>query len=1217
MLYSSVNNSDKSSSILSLKEILGVIIVFSLVLYLIFPKDNIDKIIEGKSKNRNLSINYLESMLLYYPDSFRIKKILIENYEHTGDLQKALDLNSELLVDFLQNSSEVMASASQNSGAKAPVPSFARTLVNTKNRERLKNLYETEYFLLKKLYFKNDKESLLKEVKNKLYNYFEFTKGERDYTFFFAESTQLDFIKLKYVSLQGFLKERPELVNYDFEKDAFTQALALGYADEAYAYLLHLVEYTEFDESLHEYALGMLVKHKNYRQAKDLATIIFLDKENREERIKYFNIALYLTLKNSKDVKRDVFELIDLYQSGVDLKSFDIAFLLKSLLQVGDVKGAAEFSLQAFSKYRDEFDSNVTKVAVQSLTYDKQLLPALELAIYAKNRFKTIEWLDKTIQLSLWQGKMQDVVALNIEGYRSYGNLKYEYYILNSCTLDNAHEILGEIFIRNVDNQDYTSIKKLSEYYEYTGEINQAESYFTALLKKVQHKEIHKEAILFSYKNSHYKKGLTLYRLFQKKYGLDKELHKLAVQKLITLKRYKQAYAYAKVLKEDKRLLDLGWLQKDYRYLFKKFWKAEKENSLAYGNYDKLIKLERAFNKGERLSYLYNSLWNKTKKRVYLTALLYHYLEKEDLESISKLLATLSPQDKEHFEKNIYYHIVLANYYIKSKRVKLAMSEYKKALSINPKDASTHQAYLWFLLDNKLTNPLKKELRLLQKNPKLQRDVGFPAVITAFKLQQSDLALRWLKPLLEVSDNIEYQVVYADLLELQDRVAGATKVRLKLFRKLNKMVKKEPNLLKDKEFARVYLGLVLRYKTPYAKRATYFKKFKALFSKKEFLEMKIGWYTSSQNAGMVRYLAVKNNISIPWLNLYLAISLGDNQKKQRLLEQYKDALPFRDRVMASLDIGDRAGAYSLAFQGLKDNSRDVELFKIYNNMVNSDYPKASFSSAYKHLTPQLSLYKNSLAYRWNFYKGLNSTIKFTQYDYKKSSGKSLSDSSFSFSLKNSHKKFLWDVMLAKHLGQEDFLSASLAFNYNFDGLALGVKSSYHNKTTQTPRLQENGLESSVDMSLRKVLTQRIQVALNYKNSNYTEQNGREVGQSEQFQISSDYLLRAGYPDMRFNTYLNANRYDEVVKNILPKNFIEVGSQFSIGGSSQNTTHNSWRPFATLGIAINNHYELGTSVSMGFAGSLKGADSLSLMLDYSKGIDAIAKPYYGFHLRYKF
>jgi hypothetical protein len=286
-------------------------------------------------------------------------------------------------------------------------------------------------------------------------------------------------------------------------------------------------------------------------------------------------------------------------------------------------------------------------------------------------------------------------------------------------------------------------------------------------------------------------------------------------------------------------------------------------------------------------------------------------------------------------------------------------------------------------------------------------------------------------------------------------------------------------------------------------------------------------------------------------------------------------------------------------------------------MVNSDYPKASFSSGYKHLTPELTVYKNSFAYRWNLYKGLDSTLKFIQYDYKKNSGKSLSDTSLSFSLKNTHKKFLWDFLLAKHSAQDDFLSASLDLNYHFDGLALGVKSRYHNKTIQTPKLQENGLESSVDVSLRKVLTQRIQVALNYKNSDYTEQNGRKIGQSEQFQISSDYLLRTGYPDIKFNAYLNYNSYDEVVKNILPKNFTELGSQFSIGSSSQNTIHNSWRPFATLGIAMNNHYDLGTTVSIGLSGSVKGADHLSLMFDYSKGIDAIAKPYYGFHLGYKF
>jgi len=1185
-LYLSVNNSDSSSSILSFKEIIGIVSVFSFVLYLLFPKDNIDQIIEGKSKNRNLSINYLESMLLYYPDSFRIKKILIENYEYIGKFKKALELNSQLLKI-------------------------------TKDRERLKELYKSEYIFMKKLYFQNSNKKLLKELKEKLYNYFEFTKEDRDYTFFFAESTQIGFQKLKYKSLKGFLKERPDLVNYDFEKDAFTQALALGDEDEAYGHLLNLLEYDEFEDSLKEYALGHLLKHKDYDRAIELVKDMFLTKKSQEERVKYFNMALYLIMQNSNYEKEDTLDLIEFYQDNVDLKSFDIAFLLKSMLQVGDINGAGNFAKSMFEKNKDEFDENVTRVAIQSLTYDKQLLSALDIALFAKDKFKTIEWLDKSIQLSLWSSKMKDVVTLNIEGYHKYGNLKYEYYILNRSTLHNAYKILGEIYSKSVKQGDYSRVEKLAEYYEYTGELGSAENFFTSLLKKVKNRAVHKEAILFSFKNSHYKKGLNLYKKFQKSYGMDRELQDISVKKLITLKRYKEAYSYAKELKEDKRLLDLGWLQKDYNYMFNILWKAEDEKRLAYSNYDKLIKLESAFNKGKRLPYIYNKLWEKTKKRVYLTSLLYQYLEKEDFKSIKKLLLTISSKDREHFEKNIYYHIALANYFIKIKDVKSAMDEYKKALAINFKDASTHQAYLWFLLDNELTNPLKKELTLLIADKKLQKKVAFPSVITALKFQKSDLALRWLKPLLKVSDNIEYQVVYADLLELQDRLAGANKVRLKLFRRLNSMIKKNPKLLKDKEFARVYLGLVVRYKTPYEKRAVYFKKFKSLFSERDFLELKIGWYTFNQSSKKVRYLVNKNKINVQWLNLYLAMSLGDNQKKERLLQEYKDVTPFRDRVLASLDIGDRAGAYSFAFEAMQNNSNDVEIFKIYNSMINGDYPKASFTSKYKHITPKISAIENRFDYRWNIYKGIEAKVLFSSYDYQNSKGRGNYDNALGFEVKNSHKKFLWDLSLSTHKSKKSFNSATVDFKYSFNTLELGLKSKYQNRTTQTPYLQVNGVENSTELTLKKVLTQPLQVSLNYKNSSYKRQNMEYVGDSEHFQISSDYMLRAGYPDIRFNNYINYNRYDNVVENLLPKAFTELGTQISIGTSSKDTIHNSLKPFGTFGLAINNKYAVGTSLSLGVSGSLNGGDILRASIDYSKGIDAIAEPYYGFSLGYGF
>ena len=1183
----SVNNQDKSSSILSLAEILGIVIVFSFVLYLLFPKDNIDQIIEEKSKNTNLSINYLESMLLYYPDNYRIKKILIQNYEYAGELKKALQLNIELLK-------------------------------KTSDKERLLLLYKTEYLLMKEIYFKNENKSLLKQLKAKLYAYFQYTKGNRDYTFFFAESTQIDFQKLKYVSLKGFLKERPELINYDFEKDAFIQALSLGYEEEAYDYLLRLLEYPEFEDGLNAYALSVLLEHENYAKVKEITIEKFLKAKSTEEKIKYFNILIHAIINQKTDSRKEVLALIKMYEESSDFNTFDVHFLIKSLLEVGEVNASALLTQKAFVLNKEAFNEDVSELAVQSLIYAQKLESALEVALFAKEKFDKQYWLDKSIQLSLWLGQESEVIHLTIEGYRKYDDLKYEHYILTKSTLDNAYEILGEIYKNQIRAGDFSAIKKVAEYYEYTGEIDKGEKYFLTLSQKIKNKKIAKQSILFSYKNSHYKKALALYSKFQKKYGEDQALQALAVEKLMTLKKFKKAYVYSKTLKKDKRFYDLEWRERKYSTVFTRLWNLEKKNQLSTEKYSQLITLEEALNQGKRLPYLYEKLWNKTNNKIYLTTLFYHYLEEKNLTKIGNLLSRLKKKDRDIFNKNVQYHIALANYFSEKKEIGKAKNEFLEALALNILDASTHQTYLWFLLENELISPLKKEIRLLSKNKKLQKKVAFPSVVGALKLQQSDKALRWLKPLLKDFDNIEYQVVYADLLEFQDRVEGAKQVRLKLFKRLNEMLNANPKLLKDKAFARVYLGLTLRYGSRVEKYAIFSKQFKSVFSKEELLEMKISFYAYRQNSEKVHQLLSQNNIDIPWLNLYLAMSFGDKKEAQKLLLRDKDILPFRDRVVASLDIGDRMGAYTLVFKGMEENSRDIELFKLYNEMIHNDYPKTKISSAYKQLTENLFAIENSFAHRWNLYKDVESKVLFKHYNYQQNIAKDRRDSSLEFALKNnSHQKFLWDVSVASHHSENDFLSANFKLMYKLDDLEFELKSKYQNKSNQTPQLQLIGLENSLNLNLKKILSSRVQLGVNYKKSKYKQVDKKSIGKSEHLQLSGDYLLRAGYPDMKFNTYVSMNRYDEVGSSLLPHDFIELGSQFSIGKASEGKIQRAWRPFGSLGVAMNNHQDIGTSFSMGLSRSVNRADSLSLMFEYSKGIDAIAYPYYGLHLDYQF
>ncbi|SFV50767.1 FOG: TPR repeat [hydrothermal vent metagenome] len=462
-----------------------------------------------------------------------------------------------------------------------------------------------------------------------------------------------------------------------------------------------------------------------------------------------------------------------------------------------------------------------------------------------------------------------------------------------------------------------------------------------------------------------------------------------------------------------------------------------------------------------------------------------------------------------------------------------------------------------FLIENRLSKALTKEITILRKTPKLQAQVGFASVVGSLMLQQTDLALHWLKPLLKSSDNIEYQVVYADILQLQDREAGASRVRLKLFKRLNQMVKQSPKLLENRDFARVYLRMVIFYKTPYEKKAIYFKRLKSLFTEKEFREIEIGWYAYRQSSAKAKYLTHKSKLDIPWLNLYLAINRDNKQLKQKLLQNHKSILAFRDRVIASIDIGDRAGAYTLAFKGLEDNSRDTDLYKIFDNMINRDYPKGELTTKYKNLSPNISLIENQITYRWQLYRGIESKLALTQHKYQQNRDKNLQDDTLALSLKNSDEKFLWDFTISKHNSVEKFISSKLNLEYRLNNLSFGIKSKYQNRNRQTPKLQTQAVENSIELKIKKPLTKRVQLSLTYKKSQHKKEDKTEIGNSKHLRVDANYLLRAGYPNIQFNSYLTQNLYkNREDYTLLPKDFIEFGTQLNIGTTGQNKIQRS-------------------------------------------------------------
>ena len=1201
----SVNDNNTSTSILSIKEIIAIIIVFSFLLYLLFPKNDIDEIIETKSTNRNLSMNYIESMILYYPENIKLKMLLLKKYESSGKSEKALKLIDELLK-------------------------------KTKKREILDELYLTQYNILKELYFKKDNNVTLKLIKDKLYQYFKFKGEDRDYMFFLGEATQMDFKKLKYISLKGLMRQNPKMADFDLTKQAYYLSLSLGYRDDAEKYLFKLIEFKDSNSTLKDSVLSSLLHSKKYQKAIDLSTKLFLEAKEREKVENYFNIALYATAlidkenNNTKSIKK----LINSYESSRDMSAYDISYLLDNLLKMGYIKEASRFAEESFKKYSKKYDENATKLAIDSLVYNQKLKPALKIALFAEKKFNNPKWLDKSITLSVWQGKMQDAVALNEKGLKKYRAKKYEKYLKEKTNLNSAYRALGEIYKKN------GNIDKIVEYYNYIGKPQDGELYFENLYKKRKSKKILKALINFSYRNRNFNKTLNLYKLYKKRYGIDKLLEQSAINSLTAQKRYREAYKMLqeleKIEKHDaklkellkklkleegfnlyKQLIDLGWIFKDYKYLYKILWQEDRYDELEHDNYDKLIMLERELNGGKRLPYLYNRLYKQTGKEIYLKELLSLYSSKEQYKKFKSLYNRLSPKLKRELNREISFNLTLANYYIYISKPKKALNIFRTLLKKYPKNSDVHQAYLWLIIDNKRTKLLKKELRLLKRYHKLQKNVAFPSVVSALMLQKTDLALKWLRPLLKKSDSLEYKVVYSDILQLQDRVEGARRVRLKLFKKLNRMIKKSPKLLKDKPFARVYLRLISIYGSPREKRR-YFKKLKPLFKEKDFMEMKIGWKSYIKSSDEVKYLKEKYHMDLQWLNLYLAMSRGDNTLKQKLLKDDKDILAFRDRVTASNDIGDIAGAYTLAFNGMEDNSRDVDLYKIYSDMINRDYPKGRVKIDSKQISKDILAIESKIEHRWHLYRGLEGKIFFNQYRYIQDNYKDYLDSSLGVSILNSGREFIWSFELESYLTKRiATISSKAKLKYKKGSSEFNIEIKRNSRTERTTQLRMLGIQNSIEVGMKHHISNRASVGVSYQNSRYRIGGEKSKGYFQKLRFDGEYIVRTGYPDIKINTYFLISRFRDVKANAKLERHTEFGSRITIGESGKNSIHRDLRPYGSLGLSIDNKNKIGSSFSLGLSGELMGEDILNLSFDYSQGVDLITYPYYGVNLEYKF
>jgi hypothetical protein len=747
-LYSSVNNRDNTKSILSLYELLAIIIVFAFMLYLLFPKKNIDSLLDTQAAHINLSVQYLESMILYHPNNTKLKFTLMEKYTQLGNNKKALEINHELMQ-------------------------------KTDNRKLLAELYKIEYLLEKNLYFNKKSNRRLKKLKEKLLALYEYTKEERDYLFFFGESTNIDYRYLKYESLIHYLDENPREIDYNMEKMAYDLANELNYKEKALGHLQSLMKYPNTNEELSEYLIYSLFKKEAYTRAKEISMQLFFQSQTNSELTKHFHLALYALVQDHNRSATEISQLIQEYSNLKVLLDADIGIILNSLLELGEIKEAANFVINLFYTTPNSFDVSSMDIAIQSLLYNSQLHEAQMLSLFALGKFESQKYLDKSIEISTWMSDDETVRKLNTEGYQKYRGESYLSYFLKQENLNKDYVVLGQIYEDKIAQKAYGFIDNMANYYRHTGEIPKAEQYFKKLYRTTRQPKALYYAVEFAHHNSHFESSFKLYEQYRAKYGHESKLHQLSIEGLMALQKFDEAHALGKAFQKDIKpkqkayLADLAWLQKDYDYLYTKLWKLDNQNALSVQNFEQLILLEKSINNGDKISYLYEKSWKKNQNTYHLTDLLYKLLETQQLTRFDEVITALTPSQKKNLSKHSYYQELLAAYYVEIGETHLALESYDRLLRLNPNNTVIHQNYLWLLIDNHENIPLLEtriasHLKLLEKDHQFRDNMGIVAVVAAMNQQKYALAKKWINRLIFKNPNQkEYQELYQDLQSIE------------------------------------------------------------------------------------------------------------------------------------------------------------------------------------------------------------------------------------------------------------------------------------------------------------------------------------------------------------------------------------------------------------------------------------------------------------------
>ena len=821
-------------------------------------------------------------------------------------------------------------------------------------------------------------------------------------------------------------------------------------------------------------------------------------------------------------------------------------------------------------------DEKLMRLSLDVMLYNKDLNHALEIAQTGVRRFPhKIYWLEQAAKIAQWLGKPDIAKKYYIKLLEKSGDQKYAMKVetLSQATYDLRTLVdLYEKLLAKTYNE--ATVEKLCKLYNDLGYLERGYAFLKENQKKYPAKLLSKKAILLAFSFQNPEEIGKAYTRFTKHYGTDNELLFHYAKLLFSQKKYARALHILKpheksFCPKDTKLCNLyanlAYIMRKETILFDTLSKMYQNHILTHEKEMLFFKLLEKKSPSEALALLLTSYQKHHTSQLFYKAI-YLTLQTKDFQTLQKLLNNLTPKEQKSYALSWQYWILRAQTAQYFQDPDDTLASYRQALTLAPENSNVHENYLWFLIDNKETKSLQKELWILEKMPSIQNSILFPVTLGYFTLQQGIPAKYHMESLLlQQPKNWQFYLLYADILTLCGEKEGASFYMHKAW----KMAQKEHrtkdfcNTDRNKCYDYIRLGIY----------------FRPLLAQKYLREGKS---------------ILKPSVSKDLHTLFLQQLGYAGKTAGKVQNSYTKA--YENRL----------------FNAMQSNPQN-DTFA--NNFANHIAQKGNYFKAESSRSKRARLKIDNLyvSYRKSISQNSYLILKACSQKFKSSHKKEnikRDETSLTLNRSLKNKTFKFQVGIGHDTKQYTFMKTSLG--YSKEHLSLHSSLSYHERDDTTTDMLLHGYKNRMTVDISYKINHHDTVSLNMHTSAYYLQNFKSYGTFTQLQYT--HYLHFAYPDIYTRFFTSFQHYDDKKKK-LPQDFWQTGINAGIGMQAKEKFRRTWHPYTNATLLYNSQTQTGYSLVLGAGKRLLQHDYFGIELYYANGIGEYQEEYFSVKAQY--